>query len=208
MRGWHLELLVHLGAEVLVQELLELLVLLLHGDGVVDRLAPLLQELVVLLKKCIQGLPDAEVHVWDHVAHPLPELALLTAPSGLAVGLALAAKLLGPRLLLLVRSNVRNVQRVLLRHEVPQQVQHVIRIYHEGLVILILAMVESANEQINVLLAVHAYVPQQRVDLQHVALLRRFQGRDLLAYLEIKQELRLLLDQVEDLLHLRGRVLA
>mmetsp|Transcript_23062 Transcript_23062/g.64927 ORF Transcript_23062/g.64927 Transcript_23062/m.64927 type:complete len:512 (+) Transcript_23062:520-2055(+) len=68
-------------------------------------------------------------------------------------------------------------------------------------------MVKDADQEIHVLLALDADVAQNGVDLEHVPLLLR-QAEDLLPHLQIQQELRLLLDQVENLLDLRGGVLA
>merc|ERR1719498_930853 len=78
-----LEFLVDLGAKVLVQELLQFLVLLLQADSRIDCLASLLQKVVILLEEDIKSFPDTEVHVWNDVAHSLPELSLFSSSASL-----------------------------------------------------------------------------------------------------------------------------
>mmetsp|Transcript_76016 Transcript_76016/g.163146 ORF Transcript_76016/g.163146 Transcript_76016/m.163146 type:complete len:326 (+) Transcript_76016:30-1007(+) len=206
MRGRDLQLLVHLGAQVLVEELLKLLVLLLHAHSGVDGLATLLQELVISLQEAVQGPPHPEVHIGDDVTHPLPELPLLTTPPRLPVRLTLTTHGLGPCFLLLVGCHVGDAQVLLLKDEILKQLQYVVCIHHEGLIVLILPVVEDTDKEVHVLLTLHTDVPEDGIDLEHIPLLRR-QADDLLPHLQVEQELGLLLDEIQNLLDLRRRVL-
>mmetsp|Transcript_14507 Transcript_14507/g.24774 ORF Transcript_14507/g.24774 Transcript_14507/m.24774 type:complete len:311 (+) Transcript_14507:115-1047(+) len=207
MGGWHLKLFIDLGSQVLIQQGLELLILLLHLHRGVDGLAATLQQIVVTLQEQIEGFPDAEVHVGDHVAHAFPELAFLAASARLAIRLALGAQLLRARLLLLVRRHVGDAGVLLLLDEVLQMLQHVIWLHHQRLVIFLLTVVEDLHQEIHVLLTLHSDVAEQGIDLQHIALLQGKFGQ-LIADLHIQQKLSLVFDQIQDLLHLGCRELA
>merc|ERR1719238_761894 len=77
LRWRHMQLVVDLGVEVVVEDVLQLLVLVAQRLHLIHHGGALFQRLVVLPQRPLQGRPHAHSLLRDHVRHALPKLALL-----------------------------------------------------------------------------------------------------------------------------------